>query len=142
MHRVLTVLCLLGAALLTGGCGRPAGGGGTDDGGAAKASALPALTDASFDAAVAEGVVLVDFWAPRCPPCRAQLPLVEQAAEQLAGKATVAKLNVDEGQKTASRFGVSSIPTLIVFKDGREVKKFVGLTQSDDLVAAVNAALQ
>ncbi len=143
MQRVLTVLCLLGAAVMIGGCGRPADGGyGAEAGGAAGSSALQALNDSSFDAAVAEGVVLVDFWAPWCPPCRAQLPLVEKAAEQLADKARVAKLNVDEGKKTASKFGVSSIPTLIVFKDGREVKKFVGLTQTDELVAAVNAALQ
>jgi thioredoxin 1 len=99
------------------------------------------LDDSSFDAATASGVVLVDFWAPWCPPCRQQLPLVDKAAELLKGVAKVAKLNVDEGQKTAAKFNVASIPTLIVFKDGKEVKKFVGVTQPEVLVEAVKAAL-
>ena len=137
-----TVVCatLLAAVMMFSGCDKASSGGGAANEGS-KSSLVLSLDDSSFDAAIASGVVLVDFWATWCPPCRAQLPLIEETAKQLEGKAKVAKVNVDKGKETAAKFGVQSIPTLIVFKDGKEVKKFVGLTQPDALVAAVNAAL-
>lgn len=107
----------------------------------AESGKVQALTDETFDAAVAQGVVLVDFWAPWCGPCRIQGPLVDQTAGLLGDTAKVAKLNVDVGQKTAQKFGIQSIPTLIVFKDGKPAKQFVGVTQPDTLAAAVKAAL-
>lgn len=96
------------------------------------------LTDGNFLTAVSEGVTLVDFWAPWCPPCRAQGPIVEKLAESFDGKAVVAKVNVDEEGEAASKFGVSSIPTLVVLKDGKEVKRFVGLQSESDLSDALN----
>ena len=94
----------------------------------------------NFAAQTAQGVMLVDFWAPWCGPCRRQGPIVEQVAEQLGAAAKIAKVNVDEAPKTAQKFGIESIPTLIVFKDGKPVKQFEGLTQAADLVAAIKAA--
>jgi thioredoxin 1 len=98
------------------------------------------LNDKTFDATIKQGVVLVDFWAPWCGPCRMQLPILEQVAGRVAGKATIAKVNVDEAPELAGRFGIQSIPTLLLFKDGKQVKQFVG-TQSDRvLMSAIEAA--
>ena len=99
------------------------------------------LTDVSFDAAVKTGVSLVDFWAPWCGPCMTQGPIVEAVAEKIGGRATVAKINVDESQRVASQFGVRSIPTLIVFKDGAVVQQFVGVQSEAQLVSAIESAL-
>ena len=95
------------------------------------------LDDATFDATVKQGAVLVDFWAPWCGPCRMQGPILAEVAEQVAGTATVAKVNVDDAPAIAARFGVRSIPTLIVFRDGEVVKQFVGVQQAPVLVAAL-----
>ena len=99
------------------------------------------LTDVSFDAAVKTGVSLVDFWAPWCGPCMTQGPIVEAVAEKIGGRATVAKINVDESQRVASQFGVRSIPTLIVFKDGAVIQQFVGVQSEAQLVSAIESAL-
>ena len=76
------------------------------------------LSDSTFEASVLQqsGVVLVDFWAPWCGPCRMVGPIVEDLAKDYAGKATIAKLNVDENQQTAMKYGIMSIPTLMIFK--------------------------
>ena len=95
------------------------------------------LTDANFDAETSEGVVLVDFWAPWCGPCRTQGPIVKKIADAMAGKAKVGKCNVDETPKSAERFGIRSIPTLIILKDGKEVERFVGVQQEAELVASL-----
>ena len=95
------------------------------------------LTSATFDDAIKQGTVLVDFWAPWCGPCRMQAPILDQVAQEIGDAATVAKINVDEAQGIAAKFGVRSIPTLILFKDGKEVKKFVGLQQAAALVKAL-----
>ena len=99
------------------------------------------LTDSTFDTAVSAGVTLVDFWAPWCPPCRAQGPIVEKLAGDFDGKALVAKVNVDEEAQAATKYGVASIPTLVILKDGKEVKRFVGLRQEDELVEALNSLI-
>lgn len=100
-----------------------------------------ALTDAAFDDAVKDGVTLVDFWAPWCGPCRMVAPVVDDLAGEYDGKASVGKVNVDEAPGLAQRFGVSSIPTLLVMKNGQEAARFVGVTSKGDLAKALDAAL-
>jgi thioredoxin 1 len=98
------------------------------------------LNSASFDATVKQGTVLVDFWAPWCGPCRMQLPILEEVVSQTAGRAIVAKVNVDEAPELAGRFGIRSIPTLLLFKDGKQVKEFVGTQSSAVLMRAIEAS--
>jgi thioredoxin 1 len=85
------------------------------------------LTDATFDQIVGgDTPVLVDFWAPWCGPCRVVAPTVDRLAQEFAGRAVVAKLNVDENQRTAQRFGISSIPALFVFRRGQVIERLFG----------------
>lgn len=86
------------------------------------------FTTDNFEAEVLKSdvPVLVDFWATWCGPCQMQGPLIEQVAEEMQGKAKIGKLNVDEEGEIAQRYGVMSIPTLIVFRDGKEVGRAVG----------------
>ncbi len=93
-----------------------------------------------FNKEIAEGVVLVDFWAPWCPPCRRQGPIVDEVGEKVKGYAKVMKLNVDEEPDVASEYGIQSIPTLIIFQDGKIQKQFRGLTDADTLIDAIKAA--
>jgi thioredoxin 1 len=99
------------------------------------------LDESNFDSQVQSGVILVDFWATWCGPCRMQGPVVEQVAKQVQGMAKVAKLDVNTAPKVAQRFKIRSIPTLIVFKDGKPEKEFVGVTKAETLVSAITAAL-
>lgn len=95
------------------------------------------LTEQNFDAEVlqAELPVLIDFWAPWCGPCRMLAPAVAQIAEEYAGKAKVCKVNVDEAPELARRFGIMSIPTVLVFKGGQLTEKLVGLRPKAELEA-------
>ena len=85
------------------------------------------LNKDNFEQSIANGVALVDFWASWCGPCKMQLPIIEEFSGEMEGKATVGKVNVDEELELAQSFGIQSIPTLILFKDGKPVKKLVGL---------------
>ena len=98
------------------------------------------LTDENFQAAISEGLVLVDFWATWCAPCQIQGPIVEELAGQVRGVAKIVKLDVDKAPVTSAKYGIENIPTLMVFKDGEQITQFVGVTQGKVLLAAINAA--
>jgi thioredoxin 1 len=98
------------------------------------------LTTANFKDTISSGVTLVDFWAEWCGPCKMMTPLIEEMAQEFEGKATIAKLDIDAEGDLAIEHNVQSIPTLIVFKDGEEANRFIGVTKKDALVEAVNAA--
>jgi thioredoxin 1 len=99
------------------------------------------VTDASFDQEVlrASGPVLVDYWAEWCGPCKMIGPVVEELATDYEGKAVIAKLNVDENPETTARFGVRSIPTLLVFKNGQIVDKQIGAVPKSILAQKLQA---
>ncbi|MBN2302626.1 MAG: thioredoxin [Lentisphaerae bacterium] len=101
----------------------------------------PELNDINFKAETSDGVVLVDFWAPWCSPCRIQEPIVQSVGQKTNGSVRVAKLNVEAAPETAAQFKIRSIPTLIVFKNGVPIEKLTGLHTEDQLIAAVHAAL-
>jgi thioredoxin 1 len=97
--------------------------------------------DSAFPKAIKDGVTLVDVLVPWCAPCMMQGPIVERVAETLDDRAMVAKVNVDEALQTASELGIRSIPTIIVFKEGKPVQHFVAVTQAGALLAAIEEAL-
>lgn len=99
------------------------------------------LNDQNFEETVAGGVVLVDFYADWCGPCRMLEPVIEELASEMKGKITVAKVNTDDSAESAAKYEVTSIPTLILFKDGDLVKKVVGLKDLDALREIVTEAL-
>ena len=99
------------------------------------------LTDATFAATAASGVTLVDFWAPWCGPCRTQGPIVDKVAEKVEGRPKVAKINVDESRQIAAQYGIRSIPTIIVFKDGEPLHQFVGVQSEAELLSAIEGAI-
>ena len=92
-----------------------------------------------FEAQTREGVVLVDFFAPWCGPCRMQSPILEAVAQKAGQTARICKINTDELPDVAGSFNVSSIPTLVLLKNGKEVNRFVGVQQENDLLNAIRA---
>jgi thioredoxin 1 len=102
---------------------------------------VKAFTDDNFEAEVlnASAPVLVDFWAEWCMPCKILGPTIDELADKYAGKVGVGKVDIDANQQVAMKFGISAIPTVIIFKDGQVAKKFVGLTKKEDLAAALDA---
>lgn len=100
--------------------------------------AVTHVTDQDFQTSVEkEGLVLVDFWAPWCGPCKMLAPVLDELDQTAGDKVSIMKLNVDENPETAGKFGVMSIPTMILFKDGVPVDKTVGLKSRDALEALV-----
>ncbi|MCC3378616.1 thioredoxin [Paenibacillus farraposensis] len=101
--------------------------------------AIVNVSDQSFNTEVeGTGTVLVDFWAPWCGPCKMIAPILEDLSAEVGDSVKIAKVNVDENPESASRFGVMSIPTLIVFKDGQPVDKVVGLNSKEALKNMLN----
>jgi thioredoxin 1 len=101
------------------------------------------VSDVSFDADVLKSSqpVLVDYWAAWCGPCKMIAPMLEEVASEFAGKVTVAKLNVDENQETAAKFGIRGIPTLMLFKDGKVAATKVGALSKSQLTEFLNGAI-
>ncbi len=101
------------------------------------------VTEASFDTDVigASTPVLVDFWAEWCGPCRMIAPALEEISSEMAGKVTVAKLNIDENPDIATRFGIRSIPTLMIFRDGKPAAVQVGANAKGKIVEWINGAI-
>ena len=101
------------------------------------------VTDDNFHEIVLEAKqpVLVDFWAPWCAPCRAVAPIVEELAKEYEGRAGFAKVNVDENSSVARDYGISSIPTILFFKDGKPMKQIVGFAQKAELKENLESVL-
>jgi thioredoxin 1 len=99
------------------------------------------FTDSNFDQETKDGVVLVDFWAEWCGPCRMMAPTVDALATEYHGRATVAKLNVDENPSVPGRFMIRGIPTLLLFKDGKLAETLVGLRPKSDIAQAIEKHL-
>lgn len=101
------------------------------------------ISDATFEAEVMKSnlPVMVDFWAEWCGPCRAMTPIVESVAQKFAGKAKIVKINVDDNQSVTQRFGIKGIPTMIVFKDGKEAERIVGATNENSVSRIIEEQL-
>jgi thioredoxin 1 len=116
-------------------CARATEGGSRARGDPMAGNGILTLTDDNFDEQIKKvsGPVLVDFWAAWCGPCKMIAPSLEQLAAEMAGRATVAKVNVDENGDVANRFGIRSIPTLMIFKEGRVVDQIVGALPKEQI---------
>ncbi len=99
------------------------------------------LNNDNFEATIAEGVTMVDFWAPWCGPCRMIAPIVEELAEEYEGKATISKVNTDEEQDIAVKFGIRSIPTVMFFKNGEVADTMVGAASKQAFAEKLDALL-
>ncbi|WP_164216862.1 thioredoxin [Virgibacillus sp. YIM 98842] len=100
--------------------------------------AIVNVTDQNFSKETSEGLVLADFWAPWCGPCKMIAPVLEEIDGEMEDKVQIVKLDVDENQETAGKFGVMSIPTLLLFKDGEVVDQVIGFQPKEALVDLIN----
>ncbi|MGM7702263.1 thioredoxin [Pseudalkalibacillus sp. Hm43] len=100
--------------------------------------AISHVTDQNFNTETSSGLVLADFWAPWCGPCKMIAPVLEEIDSEMSNDVKIVKLDVDENQETAGKFGVMSIPTLMLFKDGEVVDQVVGFQPKEALVELIN----
>ena len=96
------------------------------------------LTTQNFDNQIKKGLTIVDFWAAWCMPCKVMAPILNSVANELKDSASVGKLNIEDHQAVAARYQVRSIPTLIMFKNGKEINRFVGIKTKDFLINQIN----
>jgi thioredoxin 1 len=101
---------------------------------------IKVLTDVNFNQQVKKGLILVDFWADWCAPCKMMAPVLNDVAEQLPEGSSVGKVNVDKARIISGKYNIRSIPTLILFKDGKEINRFVGIKSRDFLIKEINTA--
>ena len=94
-----------------------------------------------FEKFIKNGVSLIDFNAPWCGPCRAQEPIIKELLNDFSGKVLIAEMNIDENQETASKLQIKSIPTLAIYKNGKEIERFIGLQSQDTLSESIKNAL-
>jgi thioredoxin 1 len=99
--------------------------------------AIVHVTDQNFSKETAEGLVLADFWAPWCGPCKMIAPVLEEIDDEMSEKVQIVKLDVDENQETAGKYGVMSIPTLLLFKDGNVVDQVIGFQPKEAMVELI-----
>lgn len=100
------------------------------------------LTAQNFTHKTKRGIVLVDFWADWCMPCKMMAPILNEVAEATEGSALIYKLNVDEQQQVAAQYGIRNIPTMILFKDGKEVERIIGVKSKEAVLASITKAQQ
>jgi thioredoxin 1 len=106
----------------------------------AESELIEHLTAQNFAHKTKSGIVLVDFWADWCMPCKMMAPILNEVAEATEGTATIYKLNVDEQQQVAAKYGIRNIPTMILFKDGKEVERIIGVKPKDYIISSINKA--
>jgi len=138
----IAVLVVLAATNICPNCQSNSAAGLVENNEVGRGELIIHLNANNFNTTIAEGVTLVDFWAPWCGPCRIQGPILEKVAESVKGQAKIAKVNVDDAGRVAGRFGVQSIPTLILFNDGNEVRRFIGVQNHNTLIEAINKLKQ
>jgi len=99
------------------------------------------LTDNNFEQTIKKGVTLVDFWAVWCGPCKTQGPIIDKVAEEIGSKAKICKLDIDKNPVISNKYNVTLIPTIIIFKNGKIVEKYIGVQQKDLLVNKIKEHL-
>lgn len=102
---------------------------------------IKTLTDQNFNQQIKKGVILVDFWASWCAPCKMMAPVLNDVADGLTGNKVVGKVDVEKQQLIASKFNIRSIPTMVLFKDGKEINRFVGIKSKEFLLKEINKVI-
>lgn len=99
------------------------------------------ITGEEFEQIITNGVALIDFWATWCGPCRMLGPIIDQVADEIGGKAVVGKVDIDENNDLAAEYGIRTVPTILIFKNGKMEKQFTGVQDKTKLVNAINDLL-